>query len=75
MKNILIVEDDDEIVKLLTLHFQQLEICLSSCANGITALEKVKKENYHLVILDINLPDMNGIEVCRRLRIENKFVP
>lgn len=75
MRNILLVEDDDEIIKLLNLHFQPHEFCLSACGRGSTALEKIKNENYNLVILDIKLPDMNGIELCRHLRNENRSIP
>lgn len=75
MKKILLVEDDEEIVRLLKLHFQPHEFYLDACAKASTALEKIKEENYNLIILDIKLPDMNGIELCRHIRNEDHVVP
>lgn len=75
MKNILLVEDDPEITKLLRLHFQPNEFTVSSSYNGASALEKISAENYDLIILDIKLPDMNGIELCRHIRNTNTTVP
>ncbi len=75
MKNILLVEDDHDIVKLLHLHFKPEEFNVDACNKAVAALEKIKQNNYDLVILDIMLPDMNGIELCRRLRQENISMP
>ena len=75
MKKILLVEDDNDIIKLLNLHFKPEEFCVDACSMAITALEKLKQHNYDLVILDIMLPDMNGIELCRRLRQGNISMP
>ncbi len=75
MKNILLVEDDNDIIKLLNLHFKPEGFIVDACNKAIAALEKIKQHNYDLVILDIMLPDMNGIELCRRLRQENISMP
>ncbi|MEP6684368.1 MAG: response regulator transcription factor [Parafilimonas sp.] len=71
MKNILLVEDEYEIVKLLKLHFKPSEFCVDSCGKGSIALEKIQQERYDLVVLDIKLPDINGIELCRNIRANN----
>lgn len=75
MKNILLVEDDEEIIKLLRLHFQPTEFIVNACSKGNAVLEKIKTEKYDLIILDIKLPDINGIELCRNIRTENSTVP
>lgn len=75
MKKILLVEDDADIVKLLKLHFQSHKFFFDSCDKAGIALEKIKTENYNLIILDIKLPDMNGIELCMHIRNADKTIP
>ncbi|MEO7984693.1 MAG: response regulator transcription factor [Bacteroidota bacterium] len=72
MKNILIVEDDAEITKLLHLHFNTDLYNLISCDNGNEAMKKVEEKDFDLLILDIALPDISGMELCKNLR-KNKI--
>lgn len=71
MKKVLIVEDDPEIVNLLEIHLTDLECEVIKAMDGQTGLEKGLEENPDLVILDISLPKMDGIEVCRQLRTKS----
>lgn len=75
MKNILLVEDDPEITRLLNLHFDMQLYKLTSCSTGKEALEKASNDVYHLIILDITLPDMNGMEITKKLREAKHNVP
>ena len=75
MQNILLVEDDPEITTLLNLHFDTTQYQLTNCATGEEALRKIKTGIYHLVILDISLPDSNGIEICKKLRATDTQTP
>ena len=75
MKNILLVEDDPEITRLLNLHFDSGLYNLTSCSTGKDAIEKAVKDDYNLIILDITLPDCNGLEVCKKLRDNNINTP
>lgn len=68
MKNILLVEDDLEIAKLLQLHYIEPYYRLTHTYSGIGGLEKALTGNFDLIILDLNLPDMDGMEVCRGIR-------
>lgn len=72
MKDILLVEDDPQIAHLLNLHFQTDSYRITYCGKGKEALEKMDDEQFNLVILDIMLPDVNGLEVCKKIR-ERKF--
>ena len=71
MKKVLIVEDDLEIIDLLEIHLTDLSCEVLKAFDGKTGLEKALSENPDLVILDISLPEMDGIEVCRQLRTKS----
>jgi DNA-binding response OmpR family regulator len=75
MKNVLLIEDDPEISKLLNLHFDVSLYNLTSCSIGKLAIEKFINGNFHLVILDITLPDLNGMEICKMLREKDSITP
>ncbi len=65
---ILVVEDEEDIVRLQTFHLEKEGYRVVSATNGVQALEIAFAEPPDLVILDIMLPELDGLEVCRRLR-------
>ena len=75
MHHILLVEDDSEIVNLLKLNFDAAVYDLTIADNGNSALQKASVKNFHLIILDIMLPGIDGIEVCKKLRERNITTP
>jgi len=75
MKNILLVEDDPEITSLLNLHFSSQAYNLIAAANGKDAMEEVLKNSFNLIILDITLPDTNGLELCKFFRTHDANIP
>src|SRR5262245_52076960 len=71
--NILIVDDDPEIVDLLKTFLQrQGAYEISTASDGITALMEVGRVKPDLLILDITIPGVDGIEVCRRIKANSK---
>lgn len=68
MKKILIVEDELKIARFLELELKHEGYVTETANDGRTGLEMALSGNHDLVILDIMLPQMNGIEVCRRVR-------
>lgn len=67
-RRILVIEDDKDIARLLELHLRDEGHSVSVAADGKTGLQESLARPYDLVILDIILPGMDGLEVCRRLR-------
>ncbi|WP_456442551.1 response regulator transcription factor [Caldithrix abyssi] len=72
---ILIIEDDPRIVNLLEIHLSDLGFTIESAIDGQSGLDKALKNSYKMIVLDLMLPELDGIEVCRRIRQENRFMP
>ncbi|MFC2160103.1 response regulator transcription factor [Acidobacteriota bacterium] len=68
MLKILIIEDDEAIVQALKHDFEFEGFIVDTCCDGLDGFEKAFISNYELIILDILLPKMDGLEVCRRLK-------
>ncbi len=64
----MVVEDEEDIVRLITFHLTKEGYRVISAGNGLSALELAAAEKPDLYILDIMLPGLDGLEVCRRLR-------
>jgi PleD family two-component response regulator len=65
---LLVVEDDNDISNMLKIYFTGLGYDVDVAARGSDALDKTRTALPHLIVLDIMLPDIDGYEVCRRLR-------
>lgn len=74
-KRILLVDDEEGIQLLYREEFEEEGYNVTTASNGEEALEKFTKEPPDLVILDINMPGMNGIEVLRRMKEINSDLP
>lgn len=68
MYNILICDDESDIVSALKIYLANDKYRLFEAYNGREALETVEKEEIHLILLDIMMPEMDGIEVLTKLR-------
>jgi DNA-binding response OmpR family regulator len=67
-KKILVVEDEPDILQLITLYLEKEGFRTVSAKTGAEGLRQVKQEKPDLVVLDLMLPEMDGLEVCKRLR-------
>jgi len=67
---ILIADDDLELRELLNFALRQAGYLVIQAADGVEALQRFEEEHPDLVILDVNMPHLNGFEVCRRIRAE-----
>lgn len=72
---ILVVEDEQSIASLVTLYLTNEGFRVSQIADGAQALDAVERVKPDLVILDVMLPGMDGIEICRRLRAAGGGLP
>ena len=67
-KDILLVEDETTIVRILALEFAHEGYSFDSALDGRDALEKFETNSYSLILLDLMLPEISGLEVCRNIR-------
>ncbi len=74
-KRVLVVEDEPDIGQLLIMHLTDMGVDARLCSDGELALRLLLSEYWDLVLLDLRLPGIDGVEVCRRLRAEGIAVP
>ncbi|PFA25267.1 DNA-binding response regulator [Bacillus cereus] len=67
-QSILIVDDDADIVQLIALHLKQEGYKVIQAYDGVEAIYMLDTNNIQLVLLDVMMPTMDGVEVCRRIR-------
>lgn len=74
-RSVLIIEDQQDISDLVKLHLRDLHCQVKQAFDGVVGLAEADAKAYDLVILDLMLPGMDGLEVCRRLRARPRYVP
>ncbi len=74
-RNVLVIEDDLDIAQLLKIHLAELSCAVKLAMDGVAGLAQAEANQYDLIILDIMLPGMDGLEVCRRLRAKTNYTP
>lgn len=74
LANILMVDDEVEIIKLMEIYFKNENYQLLKASNGLEALEVLERQKVDLIILDVMMPQMDGIEACIRIR-ETNHIP
>jgi len=68
MQKVLIIEDEEGLVEFLELELKYEGYLVDVAYDGRTGLDKATKQDYDIILLDLMMPGLNGIEVCRRLR-------
>lgn len=71
-KKIFIVDDEPTIVEYVTVILEKASYQVSSCENGTDAIEKIRAEKPDLILLDVMLPDVDGITICRQIKSNPK---
>jgi len=72
---VLIIEDDQKIADLVKIHLNDMGYELEHASDGQAGLDLALKHNYALIILDLMLPKLDGMEVCKRIRTTKKHMP
>lgn len=67
-RQILVVDDEDSILKMYSLALTKAGYTVTTAQSAEDALEILKKQQFWVMFLDLNLPKMNGIELCKRIR-------
>jgi len=73
INNILVIEDDQDILELIRYNLQKEHYQVTSACNGEEALKIIKKDPPHLILLDLMLPGIDGLEICRILKAESSL--
>ena len=74
-QRILVIEDNRDLAQLLDLHLRDLSYQVDLVHDGKSGLSKATTATYNLVILDLMLPGLDGLEICRRLRRAATYIP
>lgn len=72
-KNIIIVDDEPDIIELVSLHLHKSGYRVRSFENGQSALDYIQQNPPDLIILDLMLPDYDGLELCKMLKKDDKY--
>ena len=71
--NILVVDDEEAIADLVEVYLKSENYNVLKCYNGKDALKCVEKEDIDLAILDVMLPDIDGFDICQKIRENHHF--
>ena len=74
-KRVIIIEDNRDIAELLAMHLRDLSFEVDIAVNGASGLAKAEAIDYDLIVLDLMLPGLDGLEICKRLRSRPPYVP
>lgn len=72
---VLVIEDNRDLAEVLKMHLQDLSLKVDLADDGAAGLTKAETGIYDLIILDLMLPGLDGMEICRRVRRKNEYTP
>jgi DNA-binding response OmpR family regulator len=74
-KDILVIEDEPQLARLVEMHLRDAGCGVEVALTGANGLAKANKRRFDLMVLDLMLPDMDGLDVCRELRAQKDYTP
>ena len=74
-KEILVIEDEPQLAQLVEMHLCDAGCRVDIALTGANGLAKANKRRFDLLVLDLMLPDMDGLDVCRELRTKKDYTP
>ena len=75
MKRLLIIEDDPDIGDMLDINLRDEGFLVELATDGLSGLHKLKAQTYDLLVLDLMLPGLDGLEICRQVRLMPHYLP
>ena len=75
MKEVLVVEDDKSIADLLEIHLKDLNCNVTKSVDGLDGLKNAVTNSYDLIVLDLMLPRLDGLEICKEIRKKEIYTP
>ncbi|MGO9612308.1 MAG: response regulator transcription factor [Dissulfurispiraceae bacterium] len=74
-RRVLVIEDDNDIAHLVELHLKDTGYDVTLAHSGDVGLDQALSKSYDLIILDLTLPEVDGLEICRRVRAGSVYIP
>lgn len=74
-RKILVVEDDRDIARLLDMHLRDAGHAVTVAGDGVSGLRTASEQRFDLIVLDLILPGLDGLELCRKLRARPDYTP
>lgn len=74
-KRILVIEDEQDIAQLLLMHFADIYSDVVAVYDGLAGIEAIVNQRWDLILLDLRLPGMDGLEICKQVRSQGLTVP
>ena len=75
MKEVLVIEDDKAIADLLEIHLKDLGCIVTKSIDGLDGLKNAVTNSYELIVLDLMLPKLDGLEICKEIRKKEIYTP
>ena len=75
MKKVLVIEDDKSIADLLEIHLKDLNCSVTSVLDGSDGLKTATSDSFDLIVLDLMLPNVNGLDICKEVRRKDIYTP
>jgi DNA-binding response OmpR family regulator len=73
--NVLVIEDQEDIGELVKLHLKDIDCRVKLAFDGLAGLAEAQAKSYDLIILDVMLPGIDGLDICKRLRAKSNYTP
>ncbi|WP_096202714.1 response regulator transcription factor [Bacillus sp. FJAT-45350] len=74
-QRILVVDDEESIVTLIQFNLEQAGYDVTTAMDGVTALNLAQTKGFDLIVLDLMIPEMDGLDVCKQLRLNKVMTP
>ena len=74
-QKVLVIEDELDISQLVKLHLEDIGCQVTQAFDGIVGLTEAQAKPFDLIVLDLKLPGLDGLEVCKRLRAQGRYTP